>query len=128
MADTKTDKAARKRTARNEKRQLKKALPLLHAICRMSEVERRSLLQFLNYRGRDILYQCISNCVYNTRVPTDERRAIRSKLKSKSKYYKYLANTKNKDEKKKKILRTQIGGGLDTVLNTVLPILDAVAV
>lgn len=120
------NKPALRKTAKHSRTMLVKALPLLHAACRMSEVERGSLLEFLNYRGRNILYQCISNCVYNVKVPKNKRREIKSKLKSKAKVYTYLANAKNSDERKKKILRSQRGLGLDIVLNTALPLLESV--
>lgn len=119
-------KPANHNSSSSSKATLRKALPLLHAICRMSGVERGSLLEFLNFRGRDILYQCIANCVYNVHVSKSKRREIKSKLKSKAKVYTYLANAKNSDERRKKILRSQKGLDLDIVLDASLPLLESV--
>lgn len=118
--------ASKRGELRQRKVALKKALPLLHAVCRMNEKERNSLLQYINFRGRDILYQCIRNCVYSPRLSKSQRAEIRTKLKSKARTYKYLSNPENTDAKKKKLLRAQVGAGLDTVLSSVLPLLETI--
>ena len=107
------------------KRDFKTAIPLLNAVCRMSLEERESLLQYLNSKGREILYSCITNCVYNKKVPAEKRKEIRQKLGDKGKVYEYLSCAENKEEKKRKLLK-QTGEGLPLILSSVLPILEQV--
>jgi hypothetical protein len=104
----------------------KKALPLLHALCRMTDVERESALEFLNRRGREVLYQCIFNCVYNQKVlPVEKRREIRKKLSGKAQVYELLAKPSTTESLRKKKLLRQTGTGLPLILAAAIPILTS---
>lgn len=104
----------------------KKALPLLHALCHMKDDERESALEFLNGRGREVLYQCIFNCVFNQKVlPVEKRREIRKKLAGKAKVYEFLAKPSTKESGRKKKLLRQTGAGLPLILAAAIPILTS---
>lgn len=104
--------------------QLKKALPLLQASCRMNEEERTSLFEYLSEEGRCAFYHCILNGVFNKFIPKKKQSEIREKLGHQKQMYEYLARGK-KLEKKKKLLK-QTGAGLPLILSSVLPILTDV--
>jgi hypothetical protein len=88
----------------------------------LSDREREVVLGFLNGAGRDILYECMHNCVYNSNIPRKERKALRKKLAGKEKVVTYLARPGNSLAKKKKLLK-QTGGFLPAILGAVLPML-----
>jgi hypothetical protein len=104
--------------------QMRKALPLLHAVCHMSDEERISLFEHLNEDGRQIVYHCIFNGIYNKCISKKKRVEICQKLGDQKKIYEYLAKPTNHLDRKKKLLK-QTGAGLPLILSAVLPILSA---
>jgi hypothetical protein len=104
----------------------KKNLPFIQALSKLTDDERHAVLKYINRDGREILYQCITNCIYNPIVPNKNKLEIKQALSAKSKVYKYLAKARNCVQKKKKLLQQrQTGQGLGLILHTVLPILAA---
>ena len=91
----------------------------------MSAEERDSLLEYLNERGREVLYSCIHNCVYNDKVPVEKRKEIRHKLKDKGKILEFMADSTKTDKRKRPLLK-QTGEGLPLILSAILPLLSRV--
>jgi hypothetical protein len=111
----------RRRTGADAK--LKKAIPLCRALCKLDEEERAALLSYLDGDGRDVLYQCMHNCLYNKAIPRDKRHELRDKLSGKAKVIAYLAKAGNNLEKKRRMLTQHGGSILPTILSAALPLL-----
>jgi hypothetical protein len=113
------------KSPKRELKELKEALPFLRELCTMDKEGMDSTLKFVNTRGRNVLYQCFYNCIYNKSIPRQRRREIRKALSSKARIYEYLARPSNKETSRKKNLLKQTGAGLPLILATVLPLLGS---
>jgi hypothetical protein len=104
-------------------KKLKKTIPFCRALCKLDDEERSTLLTYLNSEGRDVLYQCMHNCLYNKAIPKEKRHALRATLSGKAKVITYLAKAGNNLEKKRRMLTQHGGSILPAILSAALPLL-----
>lgn len=119
-------KASSKRlkTKKHGKNITKKTIPLIHALCKLSDDERHGVIRYLNKEGREAIYECVANCIYNPSIPVPKRAEVRGKLAAKSSVYKYLSKPGNSEVKKKRLIQQrQTGQGIGVILSAVLPLL-----
>ena len=101
-----------------------KTIPFIHALCKLTDEERQGVIKYLNKDGRDAIYECVRNCIYNKSISKEKRFELKKSLQSKSKIYKYLAKPGNSSVRKRKVLlQRQTGEGLGLILSALLPIL-----
>ena len=102
----------------------KNTVPFINALNKLTDDERKAVLKYLNKDAREVIYECVANCIYNPGISKAKRAEVKEQLKSKSRIYKYLARPGNNLKKKKQLL-SQHGGGLGLILGAVLPLLTA---
>jgi hypothetical protein len=122
MAKSKRVKSVK--TSCNKSGVTKKNFPFIHALCKLNDEERKGVVKYLNKEGREAIYECVANCIYNPDIPKLKKIEIRKELGSRSKVYKYLAKPRNNAKRKKQLLnQPQTGKGLGVILGSVLPLL-----
>jgi DNA primase catalytic subunit len=107
----------------SSRNRLKKVIPLCQALCKLGDEEREALLSYLNSEGREALYECMHNCLYNKSIPKENRQELRAKLSGKAKVITYLAKAGNNLEKKRRMLQQHGGSILPIILSAALPLL-----
>jgi hypothetical protein len=105
------------------KRKMKNLYPLLKIISKLTDEERRVLLQYLNHEGCEGIYECVDNALCNKSLPDEQRQDLASKLSEEKKLYRFIVD-ENKNSLKKQKKLVQVGGSLGTVLQVVLPLLS----
>ena len=105
------------------KRTLKKLLPLLRVIAKLSEDEKRIVFQFLTHEGCEGIYECVDNILHNPNIPTDDRKQMHFSLSAYKDQLRFLTNREKKAEEKKKVLQ-QAYKPMGTIFSYVLPMLE----
>ena len=99
------------------------ACVLVDHLARIELEERTALIQFLNDRGCENIYQCVHNALYNKDISPAKRKEIRRHLKKDEGCYRSLLKTDVHEKTKQKKL-CQVGGkSLGILLNAVLPLM-----
>lgn len=106
------------------KKQMRKTYNFLKILQKLPSEERIVILEYLNDKGCNILYETIYNGLYGTSIPKEKRIKLKHILFSKKRILRALISPSTLGKQKKLI---QTGGStLSTILETVLPILAAV--
>jgi hypothetical protein len=66
-------------------KRLKKVVALCQALHTLGEDEHEALLSYLNSKGREVLYECMHNCLYNKVIPKESQQELWAKLSDKEK-------------------------------------------
>ena len=91
-----------------------------------NNAEMCATLKSLNKNGRDLIYQCIYNSIYNPDISELKRKEIRRKLASEEQLIKYLSNRGRSEEKKKKLLEQRGGFILPLLLSAAIPLVKKI--
>lgn len=106
---------------RTTKAVVKRNLPLLNVLSRITDEERSCLLKHLDVEALNVLSCCIWNVLHNHDiVPAPARKTIAKKLKNQREHLHYVSKQAN-DPKKRKRFLIQQGGSLPLLLSAVLP-------
>ena len=106
---------------------IKNNLPLLEALTKVSEEERKCMIRCLGGDALNIVCCCVFNALFNRDVvPRDIRKSIKRKLKKENdlESWYYIAKQTNNAGKRRKLL-AQRGAGLPLMLSGVLPTISA---
>jgi hypothetical protein len=106
--------------------ELKKCFPLIKLIHKLPHDEKMLLLEFLDDRGCHALFSCVENALYNPDIPEKEREIIKKTLLPKKKLLQFIAHGKGTNAQKKKKLAQLGKGDINSVINAINPILEAV--
>ena len=98
-------------------------IAFLKTLASLSTEKQKSIIQFLDQDGVNLICECISNLIFSD---LGLRRAVKKRLKGKifgkEKLLKFLSKKSNRvSTRKKKLIQT--GGALGTILGIAIPIL-----
>ena len=98
-------------------------IAFLKTLASLSTEKQKSIIQFLDQDGVNLICECISNPIFSD---LGLRRAVKKRLKGKifgkEKLLKFLSKKSNRvSTRKKKLIQT--GGALGTILGIAIPIL-----
>jgi hypothetical protein len=113
-----------------DRRRRKEIASLVHALCTIEDDDHRNtLISHLNRDGREILYQCMHNCIYNKAISKSKRLELAEQLRPKKRTLAFLTSPRQDPVAKKKRLIRQTGNGIlsliPLILSTVLPLLSS---
>jgi len=112
------------RTAGEERKYLKRMLPLLQTIKDFKPKQRRSiLLNHLDDEACETIYEAVANVLKNERVDPKTRLRLKKKLAAHKNDLRYLASPSKKPALKKKKLAKMGGFPLTAILSAAIPLL-----
>lgn len=111
----------------SKKKEVKDTFSLLQAIYNIKDDDQRNaMVTHLNKDGREMIYRCMYNCIYNKSISKLKRQQLREHLLPRRRLISYLANSKHDPVVKKKRLIRQTGNGIlsliPLILSAVLPL------
>jgi len=101
---------------------VKRALPLLQALGKVRENERRIILANLDDEGCQYICDAIKHVITSKLLPRRKKNRLRELLRENKKHYRYLTKPKNSKRNKKKLL-PRLGAGLGAILSIAIPLL-----
>lgn len=106
------------------KRKVKKFVPLLKVIDKLSPADQAILLEHLDDSSSSCIMACVLNGLKNPSISSDQRRILRNGWKANEKEIRYIANEKKPFKGRKKKLK-QVGGSIGFLISALLPILTS---
>lgn len=105
------------------RRSVKKILPLLSLLNKLSAEERKTLLTYINEEACEGLCECILNGLANKKIAKQDRETLKAKLSGNRKVYNYLLKPGNSVKRKLKLL-PKTGSDLNWIIEVVSPLLS----
>jgi len=101
---------------------IRKAIPILQALCSLREPQRRIILAHVNDETCAYVCQAVDAVLHCETLTRHKKEKLKRLLSNNKKHYRYIAKKKNCMKKKKNIL-PHLGAGLGWLLSAAIPLL-----
>lgn len=109
-----------KRPVKFNKKKWRRVHALCEVLAKLTDTERKALLEFVSDEGCEALSLCVYNVLHNDKIPN--RAKLRDALVKDKDVFRYLGSRRGSIKNKRKKF-VQVGGQLGVILSTVLPLL-----